>query len=109
MLSEVERESLAGQHVAYLRLCLSRYPHDAEVAGTISALSAESADFRRLWAEHRVADWSRVTCHLQHPTAGTIETAVDVMKPSGDPDPWLVTLTTEPGSRSQEALRRLAA
>ena len=29
------------------------------------------------------------------------------MKPSGEPDQWLVTFATEPGSPSQEALRRL--
>jgi MmyB-like transcription regulator ligand binding domain len=98
----------AGPHVAYLRLCLGRYPHDPEVVAVIESLHSSSADFRRLWAEHQVADWAGITCHLRHPTAGDIEIAVDAMKPSGEPDQWLVTFATEPGSPSQEALHRLA-
>jgi transcriptional regulator with XRE-family HTH domain len=107
MIADADREPLARQHVAYLRLCLSRYTNDPEVAGVIESLHASSADFRRHWAEHQVADWANLTCLLRHPVAGDIEIAVDVMKPSGEPGQWLVTFTTEPNSSSQEALRRL--
>lgn len=109
MIDEPDRAPLARQHVAYLRLCLGRYPHDPEVVAVIESLHASSADFRRLWAEHQVADWANVTCRLRHPTTGDIEIAIDVMKLSGEADRWLVTFATEPGSLSQEALRRLAA
>ena len=107
MISDTDWEGLARRHAAYLRLCLSRYPHDAEVAAIIESLHSSSAGFRRLWAEHRVADWSSVVCRLRHPATGDIEIAVDVMKPSGMPDQWLVTFATEPGSPSQEALSRI--
>jgi hypothetical protein len=102
-------ELLARRHVAYLRLGLSRYPGDPGPAGVVESLHAASADFRRLWAEHEVADWADVTCRLRHPVAGDIEIAVDVMKAIGEPDQWLVSFTTQPGSPAQEALRRLAA
>jgi transcriptional regulator with XRE-family HTH domain len=108
MIGDTEWERLARQHVAYLRLCLGRYPRDPAVVAVIESLRSSSADFRRLWAEHRVADWAGVTCHLRHPVAGDIAITVDVMKPSGEPDQWLVTFTTEPGSQSQEAMLRLA-
>lgn len=107
MIGETDRETLARQHIAYLRLCLGRYSQDPELVAVIESLHSQSADFRRLWAEHHVADWASVTCHLRHPTAGDIAIAVDVMKPSGEPDQWVVTFVTEPGSPSQEAIRRL--
>ncbi|MGH3464842.1 MAG: helix-turn-helix domain-containing protein [Kribbellaceae bacterium] len=108
MIGDTDWEPLARQHIAYLRLCLGRYPQDPEMVAVIESLHSSSADFRRVWAEHQVADWASVTCHLRHPTAGDIAIAVDVMKRSGEPDQWLVTFATEPGSPSQEALRRLA-
>jgi transcriptional regulator with XRE-family HTH domain len=108
MIDDKDREPLARRHVAYLRLCLGRYPHDPEVVAVIESLIASSADVRRLWAEHEVADWTGIACRLRHPAAGDIEIAIDVMKPSSDPDQWVVTFATEPGSPSQEALRRLA-
>lgn len=103
-----EWDLVARQHVAYLRLSLGRYPQDADMAAVVESLWSSSADFRRLWAEYQVADWSGVTCHLRHPVAGDLEIAIDVMKPGGEPDQWLVTFTTEPDSPSQKALRRLA-
>jgi hypothetical protein len=109
MLLDPGWELLARRHVAYLRLQLGRYPRDRALAGVVESLHSSSADFRRLWAEHEVADWADVTCRLRHPVVGDIEIAVDVMKATGEPDQWLVTFTTEPGSSSQEALRRLAA
>jgi hypothetical protein len=109
MLDERDRELLARRHTAYLRLCLGRYPGDPELVALTESLHAASADFRRLWAEHQVADWSSVTCRLHHPVAGDIIVAVDVMRPSGEPGQWVVTFTTEPGSPSQAALRGLVA
>ncbi len=107
MIGDAEWEPLARQQVAYLRLCLGRYPHDPEVIALIESLHSSSADVRRLWAEHEVANWVGIACRLRHPTAGDIEIVIDVMKPSGEPDQWLVTFATEPGSPSQEAVRRL--
>ncbi|WP_203903089.1 helix-turn-helix domain-containing protein [Virgisporangium aliadipatigenens] len=107
MLDDHDRELLARRHAAYLRLCLSRYPGDPALVALAGSLHAASAEFRRLWAEHEVADWSRVTCRLRHPVAGEIVVAVDVMRPSGEPGQWVVTFTTEPGSPSQAALRGL--
>ncbi|WP_238012266.1 helix-turn-helix transcriptional regulator [Dactylosporangium sp. AC04546] len=103
----LEWEPLARRLAAYLRLSLGRYPGDRALAAVVEALHAQSADFRRLWAEHEVADWSTTVCRLRHPVAGDMEIAVDVMRPSGEPGQWLVTFTTEPGSPSQAALRRL--
>ena len=38
MIGDTEWEPLARQHVAYLRLCLGRYPHDPEVVAVIESL-----------------------------------------------------------------------
>jgi hypothetical protein len=108
LLDDASWAAPARQQAAYLRLCLSRYPRDAELAAVVQSLRAASAGFDRIWAEHLVADWPGVTCLLRHP-AGDIEIAVDVMRSSGEPDQWLVTFTTAPGSPSQAALRHLAA
>jgi hypothetical protein len=56
MIGDSEWEPLARRHVAYLRQCLGRYPQDPEVVAVIESLRSSSADFRRLWAEHHVAD-----------------------------------------------------
>lgn len=109
MISDVsEWDAIARQHVAYLRLSLGRYPQYPDLVTVIESLRSTNADFRRFWAEYQVADWSSVTCHLRHPEAGDLEIAIDVVKPGGEPDQWVVTFTTEPGSPSQKALRRLA-
>ncbi|WP_433827534.1 helix-turn-helix domain-containing protein [Actinoplanes sp. CA-015351] len=107
MIADTEWEPLARQHVAYLRLSLGRYPGDRELGAAVGSLRSSSAEFSRLWAEHQVADWAGITCRLRHPVAGDIEVAVDVMKPSGELDQWLVTFAIEPGSPSQEALSRV--
>jgi hypothetical protein len=109
MIEDAAWEPVARRFAAFLRLSLSRYPGDPEVAAVVASLRAASAGFDRLWAEHLVAEWPGVTCRLRHPVAGDIEIAIDVMKSSGAPEQWVVTFTTEPGSPSREALRRLAA
>lgn len=109
LLTEPEREPLARRHAAYLRLLLSRHPHDPELAATVTSLHRASPEFRRLWAEHEVSDWSRVTTWLHHPAVGGIETAIDLMRSPGPPDQWLATFTVAPGSSSHAALRQLMA
>jgi transcriptional regulator with XRE-family HTH domain len=110
MIGDVaEREQVARQQAAYLRLSLGRHPQSPGLAAVIASLRSLSADFRRLWAEYHVADWPGVTCHLRHPVAGDLEIAIDVMKLGGEPEQWLVTFTAEPDSSSQKALDRLAA
>ncbi|MCD0449137.1 helix-turn-helix transcriptional regulator [Actinocorallia sp. API 0066] len=109
MVDPADWEPLARQHTGYLRLCLSRYPHDPGVAAVVASLHAADADFRRLWAEHHVADRTPLTCRLHHPSAGVLAVAVNAMKPAGHPDQWLVTFAVEPDSPSQKALRLLTA
>ncbi|GAA2889668.1 helix-turn-helix transcriptional regulator [Nonomuraea rubra] len=50
-----DREHQARQMVADLRAVAGRRAGDPTVARLIERLQAESADFRRLWAEHEVA------------------------------------------------------
>jgi hypothetical protein len=77
------------------------------LTATVVSLHAESAEFRRLRAEHHVADWSTVTIPLHHPHAGAMETAIDLMRSAGPPDQWLATFNLAPGSPSHAVLLRL--
>ncbi|WP_160573693.1 MmyB family transcriptional regulator [Actinomadura physcomitrii] len=58
--------------VADLRAVAGRRSGDPDVTGLVERLSAESADFRRHWAEHRVAVRRLDRKTLLHPRVGRL-------------------------------------
>ena len=107
LLDDADWERLARQDVAYLRLCWSRNPGDSVLGELLTELETHSEGFRRIWAEHEVADWSSATYTFRHAEVGPIELSIELMQSSGDREQWFVTYAVEPGSSSQAALRRL--
>ncbi|TDC89351.1 helix-turn-helix transcriptional regulator [Actinomadura sp. 7K507] len=67
-----EQEEQARQLVADLRAAAGRRPGDPEVAGLVDRLRAESAEFRRLWAEHEVAVRRADRKTFAHPRVGHV-------------------------------------
>jgi transcriptional regulator with XRE-family HTH domain len=67
-----ERERHARQHVADLRATAGRRSGDPVVTGLIERLQAESADFRRLWAEHEVGVRRADRKTFVHPRVGRL-------------------------------------
>ncbi|MFI6858120.1 helix-turn-helix transcriptional regulator [Streptomyces sp. NPDC050416] len=65
-----EQERYARQLVADLRAAAGRRTGDSMVAGLVDRLQTESADFRRIWAEHEVAVRRADRKTLLHPRVG---------------------------------------
>lgn len=102
-------DAKAADVVGYLRRDAGRNPDDPAMAALIGRLSAGSPEFRRLWAAHDVQDKGFGRKVLRHPLAGRLTLAYETLTLPADPDQQVITYHAEPGSRSAEALRRLAS
>lgn len=67
-----EQERHGRELVADLRAAAGRRTGDPTVAGLVDRLSAASADFRRLWAEHEVAVRRSDRKTILHPRVGRL-------------------------------------
>ncbi|MGV9342651.1 helix-turn-helix domain-containing protein [Streptomyces sp. NPDC003688] len=95
--------------VAHLRAEAARDTRDVRLTELVGELSIRDEDFRRWWSEpHNPAPGIGAKV-LRHPVVGELTLHWDAVCCSDDPDQQLVTLTAEPGSRSQDGLRILAS
>lgn len=101
-------ETKARDVVAYLRMDLGRHPGDPAFDALIARLSAESPEFRHLWADQEVRDKTHGGYHMRHPVAGEFTLAYETLRLPDDPDQALITYTAEPGSPSEAALQLIA-
>ncbi|MCX4685076.1 helix-turn-helix transcriptional regulator [Kitasatospora purpeofusca] len=104
----VNWESKARNVVAYLRMDAGRHPGDPALAALAEELTNRSEDFRRLWADHEVADRTHGGYSMRHPTAGDLTLNYESFQASDDPDLSLIAYSAEPGSPSHAALNALA-
>jgi len=102
-------EGLARAVVSYLRMEAARKPDDPRLAELVGDLSIRDARFRHWWAGTHVAVKRRGTRRYNHPVVGEITLDWDALTSDAEPDQQLVVYTAERGSRSEEALRELAA
>lgn len=98
----------AGDLVGFLRLDAGRQPADPATAALVEELSASSADFRELWAEHQVKDKGHGHYLYRHPLVGELELAYETLRLPDDPGLALIVHTAEEGSPSHTALQLLA-
>lgn len=68
---------------------------------------ALSPEFAALWAEHEVKPRREQRKQITHPAVGVIDAICQVLPVPDREDLRLVLYTTEPGSPSHQALRRL--
>jgi transcriptional regulator with XRE-family HTH domain len=94
--------------VGFLRLDAARRPADPSTADLIDELSAASAEFRELWAEHQVKDKGHGRYRYRHPLVGELELAYETLRLPDDPGLALVMHTADEGSPSHTALQLLA-
>jgi len=91
---------------ADLRHAYTRDGRGSRAAQIVDALTAASAEFRAVWAEHQVARKHSKTKRIAHPEVGLLEihcqTLYDVDQSQG-----LLVFTATPGSESAEKLRLL--
>lgn len=104
-----EWEELARSVVSYIRMEAARKPDDPGLAELVGDLSIRDDQFRQWWAGTHVAVKRRGTRRYQHPLVGEITLGWDALTSDAEPDQQLIVYTPEPGSRSDDALRELAA
>lgn len=102
-------ESVARTCVGILRREAARNPDDPELAALVGRLSIANNDFRRWWAEHRVAEQDFGTKVMLHPTAGRMRLNWDSFTYSGAAGQQLVLWSAEAGSPDAEALATLVS
>ena len=102
-------QGLARAVVSYMRMEAARRPDDPRLAELVGDLSIRDEQFRQWWAGTHVAIKRRGTRTYNHPVVGEITLDWDVLTSDAEPDQQLVIYTAEPCSRSEQALRELAA
>jgi transcriptional regulator with XRE-family HTH domain len=102
-------DHIAAAAIAHLRARTGVDTGDERLHALIGELSLRSETFRRLWARHdvRLAQAGRVV--LRHPEAGDLELLTEKFAVVGTDGLEALLLHAEPGTRTAEALERLAA
>jgi transcriptional regulator with XRE-family HTH domain len=95
--------------VGVLRREAVENPSDPELAALVGRLSIASDDFRRWWAEHRVAEQDFGAKTMIHPVAGRMTLNWDSFSYAGASRQQLILWSAPPGSEAATALRLLAA
>lgn len=99
--------AVARTCVGILRREAARNPDESELAALVGRLSIASNDFRRWWAEHRVAEQDFGAKVLNHPTAGRIQVNWDSFSHAGASQQQLILWSADPGTPDAKALHDL--
>ena len=86
----------------------ARKPDDPRLAELVGDLSIRDDQFRRGGPEP-TSPSSAAARRYNHPVVGEITLEWDALTSDAEPDQQLIVYTLEPRSRSEEALRELAA
>ncbi|MEU6555270.1 helix-turn-helix transcriptional regulator [Streptomyces sp. NPDC046915] len=97
--------SKARAVVGNLRLVAAQHPADAALHALLGELSAKSAEFASMWADHRVKACTVADYEMRHPLIGPLTVIQQTM--SSGRGPLVVVATTEAGSPSRAALALL--
>ncbi|MFF4018090.1 helix-turn-helix transcriptional regulator [Streptomyces sp. NPDC001843] len=104
-----EWSAVAAQTVAYLRLAAGTYADDPALCALVGELSLKSEDFRRLWADHQVAECAYGVKRIRHPVAGVLTLPYETLTVPSEPEQTIVVYTPEPGSETAERLALLGS
>ncbi|MEU2287400.1 helix-turn-helix transcriptional regulator [Streptomyces sp. NPDC013178] len=104
-----EWHAVATQSVAYLRMLAGHHQDDRGLTSLVGELSLKSEDFRRLWADHPVAECAYGVKRVQHPVAGLLTLPYETLAISANADQTLLVYTPEPGSETEERLALLGS
>ncbi|WP_433725583.1 helix-turn-helix domain-containing protein [Nocardia sp. CA-129566] len=101
-------ERTAREQVAHLRVLLGRHRGHSALTAHIDQMRELSADFARMWAQHPVAQVRDRTYVLHHPLVGELTLHGELIAlPDAPSCCGLDLFAAEPGSASEQALRRL--
>jgi transcriptional regulator with XRE-family HTH domain len=104
-----EWDAVCRELVANLRAEGGRHPGDPAFARLVAELSAASAEFRQLWAEHAVQEKAQGWKLFANPVVGELRLRYQTLRLPDDPDQGMVIYHAEPGSESERALGLLAS
>lgn len=102
-------DDVARTCVEVLRMEAGTNPTDPALAELVGELSIADAQFRRWWAEHRVAHQDFGSKRIAHPVLGDLSLDWDTFRYAGAPEQQLVLWSADPGSESAERLAQLAS
>ncbi|MDL4813386.1 helix-turn-helix transcriptional regulator [Actinomadura opuntiae] len=102
-------EQKARDDIAYLEGSLSRFPGDEGLTALIDELLTLSPEFRAMWTEHPVSNCASISRGYRHPDVGVMTLTAELLRTPDDEGQGVTVFQAEPGSPSQERLRRLAA
>ncbi|WP_157245664.1 helix-turn-helix transcriptional regulator [Nonomuraea typhae] len=106
-LGDEEKGRFARSSVADLRWAAGTYPDDPQIQALVAEMLGCSPHFARLWAEHEVRVRRQQRKRFLHPALGPIDVICQVIRVPDRDDLRVVLYTTEPGSPSHRALRKL--
>ncbi|GAA2130271.1 helix-turn-helix transcriptional regulator [Actinomadura napierensis] len=104
----VDWEQKARDDIAYLEGSLSRFPGDEGLTALIEELTTLSPEFRALWTEHPVSNCASISRDYRHPDVGVMTLTAELLRTPDDEGQGVTVFQAEPGTPSQERLRRLA-
>ena len=104
----VEWPLVASATVRALRLNAGLFPSDPRISAVVAELSAESVEFRELWADQTVAGLTRAYKVFVHPRVGRVELTYQTFDVKDAPGQQLLVGTSE-SLASQDAIDQLAA
>jgi transcriptional regulator with XRE-family HTH domain len=105
----VDWERVAKDVVAILRAEAGRDPYERDLSNLVGELSTRSDLFRTLWAAHDVGKHEAGQKRFHHPVVGELTVSFEAMELAADPGLIMFVYTTEPGSKSEQALNLLAS
>jgi transcriptional regulator with XRE-family HTH domain len=105
----IDWDDQARAVVENLRLDVGRDPDDPGTKAFVAELAAASPEFATWWEQHGVYQRAHGTKRFRHPVVGELTAHYETLTMPGDPDQTLFIYTTEPGTRSREALDLLTS
>ena len=102
-------EAVAKDMVAVLHEAAGRDPYDRELSDLVGELSTRSETFRTFWAAHNVRRHDTGVKAVHHPLVGEVTFTYEAMELLADPELTMFVYTTEPGSKSEQAMNLLAS
>ena len=101
-------DNVAQSAVARLRALAGPDIDDPRLVELVGELSVRSDWFRRLWARHDIRAAASPVRTFNHPLVGSIELRAEWLAITGADGQLLIVFHAVPGSRSEQALIRLA-
>ena len=84
--------------VGNLRLAAGRYPEDPQLAAVLGDLTMHSAEFARMWADHRIRPCDAADYTLRHPLVGELTLTQQSLIVVAAPDQSLIAMIPAAGA-----------